>query len=358
MRGALVKILLCTVLLFAGMGLAGAAESQKIVPKDIVLGHVGDSYQWHLLTTAEGHHVSIYLPVILHSRGTGWHIFSSRHLYGHGEGEYPEYEGFRIASEGQYKDKIVETGPGGEEIRPLDLSLTKTAAGILINSAVLIIIMLVCIRYYRRHEAVDYAPKGFVGLVEWLSNSILEGVIIPCVGENYRKFAPFLLTVFFFIFVNNLMGLIPFFPGGANVTGNIAVTFILALSTFLVVNIFGTKEYYKEIFWPDVPMFLKAIPLMPLIEFVGMFTKPFALMVRLFANILAGHSIILSLTCIIFISAQMGAGMCAGMSAVSVFFMIFMNLIELLVAFLQAYVFTMLSSVFIGMAQVRHEAHE
>lgn len=148
------------------------------------------------------------------------------------------------------------------------------------------------------------------------------------------------------------MGLIPFFPAGANVTGNIAVTMILAIATFLAVNIFGSGHYWKDIFWPDVPVWLKApIPIIPLIEFIGILTKPFALMIRLFANMMAGHAVILSLTCVIFVTVKMGMVTNASMTVVSVAFMIFMNCLELLVAFLQAYVFTMLSAVFIGLAQ-------
>ena len=151
------------------------------------------------------------------------------------------------------------------------------------------------------------------------------------------------------------MGLIPFFPGGANVTGNIAVTLFLALCTFFTVNVFGNKAYWKEILWPDVPTWLKVpAPIMPLIEFFGIFTKPFALTIRLFANILAGHSVILGLFCLIFITASMGAAMNAGMSLVAIIFTCFMTFVELLVAYIQAYVFTLLSSVFIGMARAKH----
>lgn len=180
-----------------------------------------------------------------------------------------------------------------------------------------------------------------------------DDLIKSCVGRDYKRFAPYLLTVFFFIFVNNLMGLIPFFPGGANVSGNIAVTLVLALCTFLAVNLFGTREYWKEIFWPEVPAWLKVpVPMMPAIELVGIFTKPFALMIRLFANMMAGHAVILSLTCLVFVTVSMGPVVNGSMTVVSVIFCIFMNLLELLVAFIQAYVFTMLSAVFIGLARV------
>jgi F-type H+-transporting ATPase subunit a len=151
------------------------------------------------------------------------------------------------------------------------------------------------------------------------------------------------------------MGLIPIFPAGANVTGNIAVTLSLALVTFFTVNVFGNREYWKEILWPDVPIFLKVPPILPLIEFIGIFTKPFALTVRLFANITAGHAIILALTCMIFITAKMGPAIGAPMTALSLFFMVFMNMLELLVAYIQAYVFTILSAMFIGLAHPEHE---
>lgn len=329
-----------------------AQEEAEPDIKQLVLGHLGDSYEWHIASTGHGGEWSIPLPVIVHSPVSGWHFFSSAHLR-----EGAEYEGLRIASEGDYAGKIVERQADGSDLRPLDLSLTKTAAALLLNSVILLALVLGASSWYRRHKATERAPKGFVGLFEMLVSGILDGVIKPCVGPRYRKFAPYLLTVFFFIFVNNLMGLIPFFPGGANVSGNIAVTFLLALATFVAVNLFGTKHYWKDILWPDVPVWLKAIPIMPLIEFVGIFTKPFALMIRLFANMMAGHAVILSLTCVIFATASMGPVVNGSMSVVSVLFTIFMYCLELLVAFLQAYVFTMLSAVFIGLAQESPEKH-
>jgi F-type H+-transporting ATPase subunit a len=163
-----------------------------------------------------------------------------------------------------------------------------------------------------------------------------------------------LQAVFFFILINNLLGVIPIFPGGANVTGNIAVTFVLAVCTFIATNLFGTKAYWRDIFWPRVPIFLKLpIPIMPFVEFFGVFTKPFALMIRLFANIMAGHTIILALTCLIFITASMGVIVNSGMTIVSVLFCIFMNCLELFVACLQAYIFTLLSANYIGLAKVK-----
>ena len=264
-----------------------------------------------------------------------------------------------IAQEGDYAGKVVEILPCGSQIRPLDFSITKTVAGLLVNSAIVVLMILGAARYYRRNGKVDsQAPKGWAGLVEMLVESLVDGVIKPCVGPRYRKFAPYLLTAFTFIFVNNIMGIIPIFPAGTNITGNIAATLVLAVATFLVTNLYGTKHYWKEVLWPDVPLWLKApLPIMPAIEIIGLFTKPFALMIRLFANIMAGHSVILILTCIVFVTVKMGAAVNASMSAVSIFLGIFMNCLELLVAFLQAYVFTMLSSVFIGMAQEGGEHH-
>ena len=327
-------------------------ETEKIDAKEIVFHHVQDAYEWHITSWGDKH-ISISLPVIVYSNETGWHCFSSSHLL-HAEGE--SYEGFKIATEGTYKGKIVEVNAKGEEIRPFDISITKTVLSLFINCWVVVGVILYTARWYKRQTPESPAPKGFIGFMEMFIMMIEEYVIKSCIGKDYKKYSPYLLTAFFFIFINNIMGLIPVFPGGGNVTGNIAITFVLALCTFIAVNVFGTKEYWKEILWPDVPTFLKCpIPLMPAIELFGIFTKPFALMIRLFANIMAGHSIILALTSIIFVTASMGAVISTSMSIVSVLFSIFMNCVEILVAFIQAYVFTMLSSVFIGMSRV--ESH-
>lgn len=324
--------------------------AEDINVKKIVLDHIGNSYEWHISSWG-GKHVAIPLPLILYSEHSGWHCFSSSHLH-HGDATY---EGFRLTFEGPHTGKVVEMLEDGTEYRPYDLSLTKTVAGLLINSTVVVLIILLVARWYRRHNTLREAPKGFVGLIEQLIESLLEEVIRPCIGENYRRFAPFLLTIFFFIFINNLMGLIPLFPGGSNVTGNISITLVLAVMTFLAVNIFGTKAYWQEILWPDVPTWLKApLPIMPAIEVIGLFTKPFALMIRLFANIMAGHAVILILTCKIFVTVKMGVAVNSSMTFVALLLSIFMNCLELLVAYLQAYVFTMLSSVFIGLAQAKH----
>ena len=329
-------------------------ETNTVDVKEILFSHIGDTYEWHIGTWGDVH-LTIPLPVIVHSETTGWHAFLSSRLAENGG----TYEGFSIAPEGSpYEGKLVEHDEAGNEIRPFDISITKITLALFINSFLLVCIILGVARWYRRNPKSAVAPGGFVGFMEMFVMMIHDDVIVSCVGKDYKRYAPYLLTAFFFIFINNLMGLVPIFPGGGNVTGNIAITLFLALMTFLAVNIFGTKEYWKEIFWPDVPTWLKVpVPFMPVIELFGVFTKPFALTVRLFANIMAGHAIILSLVSIIFITASLGAVLSTSMTIVSVLFSIFMSCLEILVAFIQAYVFTMLSAVFIGLSRVRHEEH-
>lgn len=316
--------------------------------KGIVFGHIGDSYEWEITTWGKTH-ITIPLPIIVYSGSTGWHVFLSSRLEENGG----TYEGLSIAPEGsKYEGKLVEYNAAGEQVRPWDISITKVTFALLFNSVLLLIIVLSVAHWYRKRPQESQAPGGFIGFMEMFIMMVNDDVIKSCVGPNYRKYAPYLLTSFFFIMVNNVMGLIPFFPGGANVTGNIAVTMVLAVFTFVIVNIFGTKHYWKEIFWPDIPWWLKVpIPIMPFIEFFGIFTKPFALMIRLFANMLAGHMSMVVLTCLIFISASMGIAVNGTLTIASVLFNIFMNMLELLVGLIQAYVFTMLSAVFIGLAQ-------
>ena len=324
-------------------------DEKKVDVKEIIFDHIGDSYEWHI-TSINGKHIAVPLPVILISEQSGLHVFMSS-VFHHEE----VYKNFQMGKKGgKYAGKIVEINEQGEEIRPWDFSLIKNALALIMNGLLLMVIVLWVAKWYKKRPME--APKGFRGIMEMLIMSVHDDIIKPCIGKDYRKYAPYLLTAFFFIFLNNLMGLIPIFPGGANTTGNIAVTIVLGLCTFFAVNIFGSKEYWKEILWPEVPTWMKApIPLMPVIELFGIFTKPFALIIRLFANIMAGHSIVLGLTCLVFITAQMGPVVNGSMTVVSVLFSIFMNCLELLVAYIQAYVFTMLSSVFIGLSRV--ESH-
>ena len=327
----------------------GSSDGEVDV-KGVIFGHIKDSYEWHL-TTIGDKHVTISLPVIVYSEKSGWNLFSSGVFH-----KQEEYNGFRISVSEDNEGKIVELDEMGNEHRPLiDISITKNVLAVFINSILLVLLVLYTARWYKRHDARKEAPGGFVGIMEMLITMLIDDVIKPNVGEGYRRYTPYLLTVFFFIFLSNLMGLLPMFPGGANVTGNIAVTLALALCTFLVVNFMGNKEYYKEIFWPDVPTWLKVpVPLMPLIELFGVFVKPFALTIRLFANILAGHTALLAFVCIIFITMSVNTYIGSGMTVVSVFFTVFMNFLELLVAFIQAFVFTILSSVFIGLSRPEH----
>lgn len=313
---------------------------------ELVLEHLSDSYEWHIATYNEKH-ISIPLPIILRSSETGeWHFCTSHSL--------PDNFYF----DENHHGKIYERLNNETSVRPLDLSITKAVAQIWIVVIVLISVFLYCARWYKTRTEKSEAPNGFIGAVEMLVMMINDDVIRTSIGEkHYKRFAPYLLTVFFFIFVTNILGLIPIFPGGANVTGNINVTFFFALCTMLAINIFGNKEYWKDIFWPNVPFYLKApIPLMPLIELFGVFTKPFALMIRLFSNMMAGHAMILSFTCVIFLGWSMGVAFGIGLSLFSAIMLFFLNCLEVLVAFVQAYVFTMLSSVFIGLAH--QEEHE
>lgn len=320
---------------------APSSGKTKVNVKEIIFGHIKDSYEWHITTWGNAK-ITIPLPIIIRDANTGsWHVFSSSRIE-----ETGSYDGFYKAVSGPYEGKLVQKDSLGKDVRPFDLSLTKDALALLINSVLLCIIILSCGRWAKRHP--NKAPGGFIGFMELFIMNINDDLIKPCVGPKYKKFAPYLQTAFFFIFINNLMGLIPIFPGGANVTGNITITFFLAICTFILTNIYGTKTYWKDVFWPNVPLAIK--PIMIPIEIFGVFTKPFALMIRLFANMMAGHTILLSLVSIIFLTSTISAVICTPMSIVSVAFAIFMDCLELLVAWIQAYVFTMLSAVFIGIA--------
>ncbi len=345
------KRLLCIALLLLAM--MPAMRAEDFSAKEVVLEHIKDSHEWHVTDYGEGKSLVIPLPVIV-SSSTGWHVFCSSQFEHHADanglrqGPY----GLAIATEGDNAGKIVENG---EPV--LDLSITKTVAVMFINVVILLCCILGSARWYKKRQASDPAPGGFVGFVEMLVMYVVDDIIKPGVGKGYEKYVPYLLTCFFFIFTCNVMGLIPFPPGSGNVTGNIAVTFFLALCTFIIVQFSGNKHYWKDIFWPEVPTWLKApIPIIPVIEFVGIFTKPFALMIRLFANMMAGHAVILSFTCVIFLGWSMGVGFGLGLNIFSIIMLLFMNALEVLVAFVQAYVFTMLSAVFIGLAHKEHHA--
>ena len=328
------KRLLIYIICVLGFAAPIRAEEELNVSK-IIFEHLGDSYEWHIAKGA-----TIPLPCMLIGE-QGVDVFMSDKLE-HGA----IYKGYHIAEAGDHEGKIVNEA--GE--RPFDISITKNVLELFIVCILLCSVVLGLARWYKKNGAKK-APGGFVGMMEAVVDFIDKDVAKESIGHGYEKFSPYLMTVFLFILTSNLLGLIPVFPGGANLTGNIAVTLTCAVTAFIAINFFAPKGYYKSIFWPDVPVFLKApLPIMPTIEFIGVFTKPFSLTVRLFANIMAGHIIILALTSVVFVTAKMGAGMYASMTAVSVLFCIFMNCLELLVAFIQAYVFTILTANFIGLA--------
>ena len=346
----IVLLLLIVCLLPAHAG--ETSEKKAFNPAEFIIGHITDSYNWHI-TSIGGKEISIPLLVIVKSQDRGWFVFpSSRFEHGHAA-----YKGFEISQSAKYKGKAVEILPGNEEYRPLDLSITKNVASLLISSILICWIFLSLARHYKK--APMGSPKGFQGAMEVVVVFIQNEVIKPCIGKDYLRYSPYLLTLFFFILTNNILGIIPIFPGGANLTGNLATTFVLAVCTFIAVNVFATKEYWKEILWPEVPTWLKVpIPMMPFLELVGIFSKPIALMIRLFANMLAGHMIAMVFMAMIFIFGSISPMLGSGVSVLAIFFAIFMNFLELLVIFIQAYVFTLLSSVFIGLSRVEaHKAH-
>ncbi len=379
-------------------------ENENLDVKEIIFEHLGDGYGWEV---PFAHVYRIPLPVIVKAEDGKWFCFSSGDLT---EIEVTENKEtgkikkhlvpvmktiekdgktyrFMLAHEGSHKDKVVELFPlnaeetqkAKEEIandngkaaeyiieedgtyyreyRPLDLSITKNVAALFISALLVTAVVMGLVSYYRRRGL--RAPRKGMGFFEMLVSFVYYDTIKSTLGENTRKFAPYLLTCFFFILTMNLVGLIVIFPGGANLTGNIAVTLVLAFMTFVVTNIFGTKHYWKEIFWPDVPLFLKfPLPIMQVIEVFGIFTKPAALCVRLFANMMGGHIIVITLTLLIFIFAAFGTGVAGGATVVSVLFSIFMLLLDVLVSFIQAYVFTLLSALFISMAVVKEHEHK
>ena len=341
----MILALLISLLLAAAAPSAGTQEAHPSAeaPVDIaeiIFSHIGDEYEWHI-TEWKGRPLAIPLPVIVKS-STGWHVFSSERL-SHGK----TYEGLYIDPE---KGKIVEAATGK---RPLDLSITKNVLALMFSSLLLLVVVLLTARWYRRHDVLEEAPAGLAAAVEPLV-MMVHDMARENIGEkDFRKYSPYLCMAFFWILLNNFLGILPFFPGGANLTGNIAITLVLALCTFFTVNLTGTKHYYKEIFAPDVPGFLK--PIMPLIEVFSTLMKPVSLTIRLFANMLAGHIMILSMVCIIFVMAKYGPLLSGGMTFISVLFGIFLDVLECLVAFIQAYVFTMLSSIYIGLARVHEE---
>ncbi len=351
------RILILVTILFSFnfSSFASGSENKPFDPGEMILGHIVDDHSWHILTYKDKD-VAIPLPVILINEGRLDVFMSSKFEHGHAT-----YKGYRLGNverDGEKaKGKIICVDENGKwnGKAPLDFSITK-------NVMMLIIVALIMIVVVFRAKKVAFkqqgkAPKGVQNLVEILILFIRDDIAIPSIGKKrYKKFMPYLLTAFCFIFLSNIMGLIPFFPGGANLTGNIAVTMVLALFTFFITQFTANKNYFKHIInMPGVPWWLKfPLPIMPIVEILSMFTKPFALMIRLFANITAGHIIILGFLSIIFIFGAKSVAIGYGVSFVPFLFAIFMTLLEVLVAYIQAYVFTLLSAIYFGMS---HEEH-
>jgi F-type H+-transporting ATPase subunit a len=324
---------------------------KKFNPGEFIFDHIGDSYEWNIIEINETK-VSIPLPVILISKQQGVVSFWSSKLH-HGD---VAYRGFKLEKEGVNKGKIIELHPDGSQSVPFDISISKNVTSLFIGVFLIIWLFISIGNTYKK--AGNKAPKGIQSWLEPIILFVRDDIAIPSIGhKKYEKFMPFLLTVFFFIWINNMLGLVPIFPGGANLTGNIAITMVLALFTFVITTINGNKQYWKHVInMPGVPIWLKVppLPIMPLVELSGLFTKPFVLMVRLFANITAGHIIGLGFLSLIFMFGEINHALGYGFSVVSVFFIIFMTLLELLVAFIQAYVFTFLSALYFGMAVEEH----
>ena len=333
----------------AGHITQGATSSTQYDPTPMIMHHIADANEWHVVGS-----VSVPLPVFIYNRSTGQHFMgmsSAFHAH-HGDGTV------EVAG---YKMEHSRVKPVSEEEKYIDFSITKNVATMLMVSVLLIIIFLSTARAYKRRQ--NEAPRGLQAFMEPLILFVRNEILVPNLGKHADKYAPYLMTAFFFIWLNNIFGLVPILPGGANVTGNIAVTFVLAFLTLIVTNFSGNKHYWGHLFDPlgkSMPWYGKFgiyLILVP-VELLGILTKPFALMMRLFANITGGHIIVLSLVSLIFVFGNAGqslGGSVAG-ATVAVPFVLFISLIEILVAFLQAFVFTMLSAVFIA-AAIEEPAH-
>lgn len=349
------KALILIIVVAMAQVIAPAVRAIDFNPKEVIFEHLGDGYGWEV---PFDHHHRIPLPVMVWAKDGTFHCFSSSHINNHKvyvDGNYT----WQVPAEGDNKGKVTQILPDGEQVRPaFDMSITKNVCALWISVLVVLGLCIPVACWHRKHGFK--APRGLVGAIEELIEFVYNGVVKPTLGQDSRRFAPYLLTVFMFIFCMNLLGLMVIFPGGANLTGNIAITLVLSLITFFCTNLLARKHYWKEIFWPDVPIWLKCpIPIMQVIEIFGVFTKPASLTVRLFANMIGGHMIVIVLTLIIFIMADFGAAALGLGTVVSLLFCIFMLLLDVLVSFIQAFVFTMLSTTFIAAAQARgHEDHK
>ncbi len=313
---------------------------------ETIMDHVKDSYGWHLWG-----HTSVSLPVILYT-DKGLEVFSSSKLINehHEPVAYAGKNTYKVNKESGKVQILNADGTANHEAKLFDISITKNVATLILSMLLVCVVFLSVARAYTK-RGITSAPKGLQSFLEPIILFVRDDIAKPNIGPKYAKYMPFLLSIFFFIWLNNLLGLIPFFPGGANLSGNIAFTMVLALIVFVVVNVNSNKAFWKHVFWmPGVPVPMK-IFLAP-IELLGVFIKPISLMIRLFANITAGHILVLALICLIFVFKAVAA------AAVAVPFAAFIYCIELLVAFLQAFIFTMLTALYIGMATEEHHHEE
>ncbi|HSU27776.1 MAG TPA: F0F1 ATP synthase subunit A [Chitinophagaceae bacterium] len=336
---------------------------------EVIFGHIMDAHEFHFFSYKDGqdkeHHVTIPLPVILYSPQKGVSFFSSGKFH-HGE---QAHNGYILLTEQKIEElkldpkkynigqvvAVKDDGAIDTGVTVYDISLTRNVVQMILALSLLVWIMLSIAKKYRKGEGVQTAPRGMQNMMETVISFIKDDVAKPNLGDRYYKYLPYLLTVFFFILINNIFGLI---PGTANVTGNITFTMVLALLSFIVIMFSTNRHYWGHIFWPPVPLGVKFI-LIP-VEILGVFTKPFALMIRLFANMVAGHILIICLISMIFIFGALNKAVGWGFTPLSVGFTIFIYFIEILVAFLQAYIFTFLTAVFIGQAMEgsHHDKHE
>jgi F-type H+-transporting ATPase subunit a len=331
-----------------------SSEGEEFDAKEMILHHVKDAYGMHIIDI-NGHPISIPLPVIVYT-DNGLTVFSSSEFHHDYSGEVVVkkngqkfvnvHEKVYVLNEGETEVNFdAEHHPTNAQ-RPLDFSITRNVFMMWVSVIVLLLIFLSASKRYKNSE--DNVPSGIASFVEPLVLFVRDEIARPMIGEHkYKKYMPYLLTIFFFIWINNVFGLIPIF-NGANLSGNIAFTFTLAVITFIITTVSGNKNYWQHIFWmPGVPIPMK-IFLMP-IEIIGMFVKPISLMIRLFANITAGHVIILALMSLIFVFKTVA------IAPVSVAFSLFITVIEIIVTAIQAYIFTILSALYFGMAT--EEAH-
>lgn len=325
-------VLIFSVVLIAPSSASEATEEgEEFDVSAVIMHHVLDDHIWHFW---DGHYGTLYLPVIVYSAERGLDVFSSSNFYDEHH-NVVSYNGYRLEHNHIYL---------GEEA-VLDLSITKNVAMLLLTAALVFLVMRSVANGYKRNRGK--APSGIQSFMEPVILFVTDEVIKPNAGPKHQRYTPYLLTLFFFILFGNILGLL---PGAANMTGNIAVTMTLAFFTFLITNFSGNRNYWAHIFWtPGVPLPLRLI-ILP-VEIIGIFTKPFALMIRLFAAITAGHIVVLSLLCMAFIFHSYAVGFGAAI------FVTLINLIELLVAGIQAYVFTLFSSLYIGMATEEHDHH-